>query len=124
MKKGIFLALIALQCTSCSVCMAARKEGTNVVKIQHCKTRSEILAQDAQIISAERNESGELVETCKFKKERGSTARAAMHGVLDIATTGLWEFIGTPIEGSIQDEFFCLRIVYNDDNTVKRIFVN
>lgn len=124
MRKGILLVLIALQCTSCSVVMAARKEGTTVVKIQQCKTRNEILAQGAEVMSSEKNDSGELVETCKFKKERGSTARAAMHGVLDIATTGLWEFVGTPIEGSITDEFFCLKIIYNSDDSIKKVSLN
>ena len=127
MKKIFFLGLmIASLCTfsSCSVVMAARKEGTNISEVQQCKNRNQFIGQGGTIISSERMPNGDLVEIYKFKKERGSPLRAFMHGMLDLSTLGLWEVIGTPIEGCDSVEFFCIKVIYDCNDNIKDVLLN
>ncbi len=116
------LALVALSvCTSCSVAMAARKEGVSLDKVQTARTRGQLLACGGTVVSSDRMPSGELVEVYQIQKERGSAARALMHGVLDISTLGLWEAVGTPIEACDTKEFFTVKVFYTPDETVNKI---
>ncbi|HYA76272.1 MAG TPA: hypothetical protein VED83_05120 [Burkholderiaceae bacterium] len=46
-------------------------------------------------------------------KAQGSTGRAVMHGLLDVATLGIWEVAGTPIESSYDKEkYYAIRVTY------------
>lgn len=122
MKKIILLILSMALLSSCSVLMAAKKDGVNVDKVQNAKTRSQIIASGGTIISSERNEKGELVEIYLFKRETGSLPRAFMHGCLDVCTWGLWEVAGTTIEGyQNQPEFYTVKITYDNQECVKRM---
>ncbi|MDP1880353.1 MAG: hypothetical protein Q8K60_05385 [Parachlamydiaceae bacterium] len=119
----LFLFLFAtLTFSSCSVMMAARKEGTNVENIQAARSRGQIIAQGASIVSSERCSSGELIEVYQFKKEQGSAARAFMHGLLDVSTFGLWEVIGTPVEVCMtEDKSFVIKVYYDYQENIKKI---
>src|ERR1700722_16681301 len=101
LKHVLALIYVSLLVSSCSVVMAAKKEGTNIETVQASRTRGQFIACGANVISSERLPSGKLVEVYQFQKERGSAARALMHGVLDVSTLGLWEVIGTPIEACV-----------------------
>jgi hypothetical protein len=46
-----------------------------------------------------------------------SAARAIGHGAMDVMTLGLWEVIGTPIEG-VQGERYHAMITYGPDDKV------
>jgi len=108
--------------TSCSVYMAAKKEGVSIDEIEACKTRGCILAKGAELISSERTPDGGLIETYKCLHKKGSTGRAVMHGVLDVATLGLWEVAGTPIEGSkSKKNYFSVKIYYDKDEKIKKV---
>lgn len=118
----VVASVIVSTLTSCSVAMAARKSGTDVSKIQQVQNRNQILATGAEVIESKKNRYGNLVETYKIQKEKGSTARAVMHGVLDVWTFGIWEAFGTPIEGSmLQKEYFVVKVTYDEDERVKKI---
>ena len=126
--KKIFITsvLIASSCvlSSCSVAMAAKKEGTDISSVQQCRTRGQIISLGGKVVSSERLQNGDIVEIYQFTKERGSIARALMHGVLDISTFGLWEAVGTPIEGCDSKEFFSVKVVYDRNENVKNILLN
>lgn len=120
--KNIFCFLFIYIFSSCSVIMAAKKEGTNIENLQTSRSRGQIISQGATIISSDRLSSGELVEVYQFKKEQGSAARAFMHGVLDVGTFGLWEVVGTPVEACMsEDKCFVVRVYYDEREYVKRI---
>ena len=122
MKKAFLLLCCVAVLPSCSVVMAAKKEGTDVSQIQASKTRGQILSLNPTINSSERLPTGELVETYTIQKEKGSTARAVMHGLLDLSTFCIWEIAGTPIEGSLnKKEFFSIKVTYNEDETIKKV---
>jgi len=127
MKKLIQYGLMLISVSvlsSCSVVMAAKKEGTNVSKVQQCRTRGQFIALGGSVISSERQQNGDLIETYQFKKERGSSARAFMHGLLDVSTLGLWEVVGTPIEGSESLECFSVKVIYDREENIKNILLN
>ena len=126
MEITVRLSAILLGClclfSSCSVMMAAKKEGVSVNRVQSCCSRGQLLGCGAKILSSTRCPNGQLVEEYQFEKERGSAARALMHGALDVCTWGLWEVIGTPIEACVDNkEYFAIRVFYNADETVSRV---
>lgn len=107
---------------SCSVAMAAKKDGTSVDKVQNCHSRSQFLSCGPTIVSSYRSFTGELVETYQYQNERGSAARALMHGVLDISTCGLWEVVGTPIEACAGEKtYFCIKVYYDANEVAKKV---
>lgn len=112
------LALLMAVFSSCSVAMAAKKEGTSLNQVQQCKTRTQFLGCGGKVVSSERTPNGNIVEVYQFKKERGSAARALMHGVLDVSTCGLWEAIGTPIEACDSTEYFSTKVTYDRNENV------
>ena len=121
MKKLIFVVSCLSIFPSCSVFMAAKKEGADINQVQASHTRSDFLNLGAKIITSERMPNGELVETYQIPKQRGSTARAVMHGLLDISTFFIWELAGTPIEGSLnKPEFITVKVTYSPDDIAKR----
>lgn len=116
----LFFSVLAL--SSCSVVMAAKKEGTSIDKLQDSRTRAQVLSYGPAIISSERNECGELIEVYQFKKEQGSAARAFMHGMLDVSTFGIWEVVGTPIEAAIHEErYYIIKIRYDQQEQISAI---
>lgn len=120
---NVFVCLAVVAClTSCSVVMAARKQGTSIDNVQASKSRGQILSHGATIISSERLPSGELVEVYQFKKEQGSAARAFMHGLLDVSTFGIWEVVGTPVEVCMTDDkCYVVKVYYDSDENINRM---
>lgn len=125
MNKMFFCSLMVIAVTAfsgCSVIMAAKKEGTTIDKVQACRSRGQFLAAGAQVVSSERAPSGELIEVYQFQKERGSAARALMHGVLDVSTMGLWEVVGTPMEALTDEKgYFSLRVFYDSNEYATKV---
>lgn len=121
---NIGISLIVAMCflTSCSVVMAARKGGTSIENVQSSRSRGQILSHGATVISSETLSSGELIEVYQFEKERGSAARALMHGVLDVSTFGLWEVVGTPVEVCMIDKkFYVIKVFYDLQGNVNKM---
>ena len=122
--KKIFLSLVVLSATllsSCSVAMAANKSGVAMDKVQSCRTRGQMISTGAVVIGSETTANGELVECYQIQKEKGSAARALMHGALDVCTCGVWEVVGTPIEACDQKEFYCVKVFYDESEVIKKI---
>lgn len=51
--------------------------------------------------------------------ERG--ARAVLHGAADVATLGLWEVIGTPIEGVANGTEVSVEATYDREERVAKV---
>ena len=76
----------------------------------------------AEPISYETNEEGLLVEIYHIQKERGSIARALLHGSLDLFTGFLWEFIGTPVETKLSEKkFFSVKVTFDENECVQKM---
>ena len=86
-----------------------------------CRTEACILVlKDTEELSTEETPTGKVV-TYRSLQKQGSTGRAVMHGLLDVATLGIWEIAGTPIEGSKKKEkFYVYNVEYDNDGNVIR----
>lgn len=124
---GVFLVLASFLTSGCSVYMAAKgNDGTDLEEVQECKTRGCLIAEGAEPIGAQKDKHGHLIsETFKIIKPTGSAARAVMHGVLDVATFGIWEIAGTPIEASLgKEKSTAIKVTYESDgSTIKGISI-
>src|SRR4051812_20091293 len=120
MQKLITLSglLLATQLTACSVYMASTGNGgVDPVSLMQCKTRTCILAKKADLVSQQKNAQGQLISEVYYAKNpTRSSSRAVMHGVLDVATLGLWEAAGTPIEGvANSSNTYTIKVFYKAD---------
>lgn len=120
-QKFLMAVIVLGMLSSCSVVMAARKEGVNIDKVQTCRTRGQLLAYGVTVLTSEKLSSGELVEVYQVQKERGSATRALMHGALDVSTCGLWEVVGTPIEACDTKEYYVIKTYYDHNEYIKKI---
>lgn len=119
--KIVFL-LFASLLSSCSVMIASNKSGMEIDTLQKVCTREELIALGAEPIFQETNEVGNLVETYHIQKERGSIARAFMHGSLDLFTLFLWEFVGTPVEAKLSEKkFFSVKVTFDQNECVQKM---
>ncbi|HSX26002.1 MAG TPA: lipoprotein [Chlamydiales bacterium] len=122
MKKMFFALGIASLLSSCSVVMASKIEGVDMDTVQSIRSRSQLIAIGAQPVISDRNEEGQLVETYRILEQKGSVARAFMHGLLDISTAFLWEIAGTPIESSLgQSKYFSLKVTFDEEEQIKKM---
>ena len=105
---GLGLAILA---SGCSVYMSAKKEGTDFEDLQRCKTKPCLIAAGAEPLQVAGL--GDDTEAYKVMKAHGSVGRAVMHGVLDVATFGIWEVAGTPMEGAFdKNKYYGISVLY------------
>ncbi len=76
-----------------------------------------MLNHGAEIISQKTNKKDVLTEEIfQIQKPTGSASRAVMHGALDVATLGIWEVAGTPMEGIInRPDKYGIRVLYKSN---------
>ena len=119
----LIMLLFIFILTSCSVFMAAKKEGVSIDQLSQCKTRACLISKGAIPIDSKKNDDGILIEeTYQVQKAKGSASRAVMHGCLDVLTLGIWEVAGTPIEGSKgKKEMYSIKVHYENGENIKNI---
>jgi len=102
--------------------MASDRGGVDIEKVQGLRNRMQLIGLGAEPISSSKNELGETVEVFKLMKERGSVARAFMHGLLDLGSCFVWELAGTPIESALSEKkYFSLKVTFDESEQVKKI---
>jgi len=118
----LFLALVAVGCGSSAADMAAKKEGVTPRQVSRCDTRLCFLGLGSEILDKKENSDGSLTEIYRVKRARGSTIRSFAHGVLSFATLGIWNIVGTPIEGFLSsEEFIVFRVFYDTNEKAKKV---
>lgn len=117
MSKISQVIILSLMLTGCSVADAAKKRGVEMSKVMACTNINCFLSlRDTEVLN--RSSTDDEGEKIQFKslKPAGSTGRAVMHGLLDVATLGIWEVAGTPIEANLNDENYYVYTGYFDKN--------
>lgn len=121
MRKLFFLGAAASLLSSCSVMMASKMDGVELDSIPNVRSRSELIAL-SEPIESRRNDEGERVEVYRILEQKGSIARAVMHGLLDISTGFLWELAGTPIESSLtQQKYISIKVTFDAEDQIKKM---
>ena len=117
----ICLILSAVMMTGCSVGMAmSGKKQPELGAVRVGATRGEIelqLGSPVEITEA----NGKRVDIYEYEiGNEPSAGRAIGHGVMDVLTLGVWEVVGSPIEG-FQGEKKRLMITYDESDVVTRV---
>lgn len=124
--KNIFVTILSvLMLSGCSVYMASNSEGLKPLEFQKnlskCNNRTCVLLMGPKVINSTKSADGTITEEYRFSIDTGSTSRAVMHGLLDVATLGIWEVAGTPIESSRKkNSYLFIKITYDKDENIVR----
>lgn len=127
--KGILstLAILGLLSSTgfmlqgCSVGMAmSGKKQPELGAIRVGATRGEMELQLGSPIEV-REENGHRVDIYEYEiGNEPSAGRAIGHGVMDVLTLGIWEVVGTPVEG-FQGEKKRLMLTYDEHDVVTKV---
>ncbi len=120
MKKRLLMIAVIAVC-GCSVGMAmSGHPDPNVGALDIGQDRDVVIVNLGQPSQTTANDEG---RTDVFRLQRGnqpSAGRATGHAVMDVLTLGLWEIVGSPIEGFTGDEF-TLVVAYDSEDKVTKI---
>lgn len=105
--------------TGCSVLMAMSGEREpDLGSFGIGSHRSEVEMQLGSPLSSVTLENGQRVDVYEYQiGNEPSAGRAIAHGAMDVLTWGVWEIIGTPVEGFI-GERRRIRICYDENNRI------
>ncbi len=125
-NKGIFLSLtlFIVSCAGSASQMAAKKKGVTPRQIGRCEKRLCFMALGPEILETKTNDDGSLTEIYRVQRKRGSSLRSFTHGILSISNLGIWNVVGTPIEGYLSsDDFIVFRVFYDLQEKAKKVEV-
>lgn len=127
-KQWILVLVVASTCAvftnGCSVYMASQHKGVSLDEVSQCRTRSAVIAKNGvEIVDTNKDADGNIVyEDYLIRKKTGSASRAVIHGALDVATIGIWEVVGTPMEGYYnKDTHIPVRIHYDTNQNKTKL---
>jgi len=105
--------------SGCSVGMAlSGKENPNLGMVRQGASRGEIELTLGPPVSTVSIDEGKRIDIYEYEiGNEPSAGRAIGHGLMDILTFGLWEVVGTPIEG-FQGSKHRLQITYDKKDRV------
>jgi len=118
------LALLAPSLAGCSVYMAANQPDKKDMGVLKAGTpRSMVLAELGTPVETT-TRGGAKVDLFTFTQgysglEKGG--RAVLHGAADVFTLGLWEVVGTPIEGYANGTKVSVEITYDREDRVVKV---
>ncbi len=111
--------------TGCSVKKAYEQSGKKDMTLLNPGTsRIKILSEFGKPLESKKNTDGKRVDLVAFVQGYSNTektTRAVTHGLLDIGTWGLWEFIGTPIETYTNGTKNLVEIKYTKEEIVDKV---
>lgn len=106
-----------IACTGPAAKMASKEDGVTKSEIGGCETRGcflGLLGYGGQILKSEEMPGGGLEEIYQVKRKKGSTLRSFTHGILSVATLGVWNVVGYPIEGFVSSaDYIVFRVIYD-----------
>lgn len=120
--RAAVMALLVPGLVACSVHRAANqppKKDLSLVKAGI--PRDLVIAELGGPIASEETPEGrkEIYQFIQGYSAGNRTGRAVFHGAADLFTLGLWEIVGTPIEGNYNGKKMTMRIIYDEHDNVK-----
>ncbi len=117
-----FFLCLCLALTGCSVGMAlSGKKDPNLGVIKKGCSRGEVELQLGSPVKFVTRPDGTRVDIYEYEiGNEPSAGRAVGHAVLDLLTFGLWEVVGTPVEG-FQGKKYHMTVTYDRDDYVLAI---
>jgi outer membrane protein assembly factor BamE (lipoprotein component of BamABCDE complex) len=118
------VALLALPLSGCAVYMAANQPSEkNLALLSPGTPRNLIVSEFGTPITTETKD-GARHDVIKFTQGYSTGAKAARaiaHGAADVFTAGLWEAVGTPVEGTFNGDQMSAEVVYDASDRVAQI---
>jgi hypothetical protein len=117
--QGLVTIILVGLLSACSVGMAlSGEEDPDLGAIKVGASRGEVEMHLGSPKSSLTLEGGRGADVYEYEiGNEPSAARAIGHGAMDVLTLGLWEVVGTPIEG-VQGERYDATIIYDRDDKV------
>lgn len=118
----IYLVLSGILFSGCSVGMAMSGKTTpDLGVIKKNTTRGEVELQLGSPVKVSTMKNGHTLNIYEYEVGNDPSAgRAAGHAVMDVLTFGIWEIIGTPIEG-FQGDKRQVQIEYDENDTIVKV---
>lgn len=127
LKRVSFLVMMCFVLAGCSAYKASTQpDKKNLSLLEPGTARSLLIAEFGAPIHTEVRD-GNRQDIFRFIQGYGKAnkgARAVGHGVATVATLGLWEVFGTPIEGTFDGTKQGYLVIYDENDTaieVKRL---
>lgn len=124
----LILILICITLTACvgpASRKASRQSGATERDIGKCDTREcfvGLLDYGGDILLSRDQADGSLEEIYQVRRKKGSTIRSFTHGVLSVATLGIWNVVGYPIEGFASSaDFIVFRVDYDPEGKPEEV---
>ena len=122
MKIQLLVVASLLLLAGCSVYKASDLQGATVEDLTKCTNKDCYLGLGAQVLESKVNTDGTSDVIYKVKRKNGNAGRALVYGVADLFTLGLWEIVGTPLEGYVSDnESIVFKVNYAAGGTVNKL---
>ena len=118
--KNIFAALSIITFLSgCSVGMAmSGKKTPDMGVVKQNASRGEVELQLGTPVSVVTLDSGNVINVYEYEVGNDPSAgRAVGHAAMDVLTLGVWEIVGTPIEG-FQGDRRSVQVEYDSNDNV------
>lgn len=125
-RLGAWLVTAALACSTagCSAYMAANQPGQkDIAVLNPGQPRAKLIAEFGQPIHTETKDG---VRKDIFQWTQGyhsgvRAGRAVGHAVASVATLGLWEVVGTPVEGYMNGSQLSAEVHYDRNDIVAKV---
>ena len=108
----------------CAVYMAANQPAEkNLALLSAGTPRSLVVSEFGTPVTSEMKD-GARHDVIKFTQGYSTGAkagRALVHGAADVVTLGLWEVVGTPVEGHFNGDQMSAEVVYDGSDRVAQI---
>ena len=115
MRRVISTAVLGVMLSGCSVMMAANHKGTSLKDISGCRVEGCFDGlPDTSVVNRQPENGGSAV-TYRSLMAKGSTGRAVVYGLFDVATLGISEAVTTPVEGGAQKSKYIVYTVHFDE---------
>lgn len=123
-RASLFLTIGLSLLSGCAVMKATNQPGAKDLSVLNKHTpRATVIAELGKPVMSE-TKKGEHVDVFNFVQgysQTTKTARALGHGVADVMTFGLWEVVGTPIEGLANGEINQVEVHYDRNDKVAKV---
>lgn len=122
--SALTLICFMLLSSGCSVFMAAKQPDKKNVDLFKIGTPRSMLLAEFGMPTVSESREGKKFEIYKFIQGYSAGAkagRAVFHGAADVLTLGLWEVVGTPVEGTFSGDEMAYEVRYDDESRVDQV---
>ncbi len=121
----LVLPLATFSVSGCAVNKAmSQPDKKDVDVLSRGTPRYEVIGELGQPVDTKLNKDGNKVDVYSFIQgysKGAKAARALGHGVMDVATLGLWELVGSPTEAIASGDKVVVKVLYDKDELVDTV---